>query len=624
MRKFKASIDQELDEMRRCKADMQQLKDEITNQYGVGYYQRDKQRIVISAPEIVIGNVLKDGSLIPNESSKVIIRSNSIIQEGVGNAYGRGSIVNKAPQIKNVCVDVGVDGLEAVVREDSQFTVQAQGIALQSENTNGTFVDIPCASKGEICLKADEHVTVAALAPLKYRKSQIEAEIKIQESAKDTYEEAANLGLDSIKTCTDELSALFKRCSEYFHATTNMVQAPVFANLVNIEDAHKSIKAKQATLCQLTKEFQENTSKAAEASRQLKTLKAQKTAIEETQRKVDNNECTNAAIDICAENTNIHSVNADNTMCTSEGAGVSISGKNIELSAISARTGLIKNSKLSVNTAHINLSTANTKDVEGKSTKLAEGDVKITSREIYLESVDKEYNADNAAQGAAAEDLYVEKELTKGGTISLRAKNVDVKSQNVQGEPDGKFTVNSKIVTMAAQSQDKQSKQWVTANDSIFTMNYGGAFFSSGWLALLANKDMMFSAGENIDIQQGGDKATIQLSKGKAILKGQESNFMGKTIISGTTTFKGDAQFVTASMEGLKVSGGFEGPHTIEGTEVKPAEGGNEKLDSVVKLSDLEEKINKINEASENEMEEERKEVDKQKAEEQKEIKPGT
>ncbi len=622
MRKFKASIDQELDEMRRCKADMQQLKDEITNQYGVGYYQRDKQRIVISAPEIVIGNVLKDGSLIPNESSKVIIRSNSIIQEGVGNAYGRGSIVNKAPQIKNVCVDVGVDGLEAVVREDSQFTVQAQGIALQSENTNGTFVDIPCASKGEICLKADEHVTVAALAPLKYRKSQIEAEIKIQESAKDTYEEAANLGLDSIKTCTDELSALFKRCSEYFHATTNMVQAPVFANLVNIEDAHKSIKAKQATLCQLTKEFQENTSKAAEASRQLKTLKAQKAAIEETQRKVDNNECTNAAIDICAENTNIHSVNADNTMCTSEGAGVSISGKNIELSAISARTGLIKNSKLSVNTAHINLSTANTKDVEGKSTKLAEGDVKITSREIYLESVDKEYNA---AQGAAAEDLYVEKELTKSGIISLRAKNVEVKSQNVQGEPDGEFNVNSKIVRMGAQVQDKQSKKLVPAQDSLFTVNYSGTFIAATeWLGLLATKNVLVSSEENIGILQGVNKAVIQLNDGKATMKGQEIDIMGKTIVNGIATFKADAQFASASIDGLHVKGGYQGPHSLEGSTVEAAPANDPKFEPNVKSSDLEENINKINETSEKEKEEERKEVEKQKEEEQKEIKPGT
>ena len=67
MKDFKASIDKELNEMRRCKAEMQQVKREITKQLESGHYVRDNDRIIISAPEIVIGNVLKDGTLIPNE-----------------------------------------------------------------------------------------------------------------------------------------------------------------------------------------------------------------------------------------------------------------------------------------------------------------------------------------------------------------------------------------------------------------------------------------------------------------------------------------------------------------------------------------------------------------------------
>lgn len=181
MQNFKASIDKELDEMRRCKAEMQQLKKEIINEFSQGYYKRDNQRIVLSAPEIIIGNVLRDGTLIPNESSTVTIRANTIRQEGVGTAYGFGRIINKATQIKNICVDVGLDGCEAVADADSRFTVQAQGIALRSESTEGTFVEAPSAGKGEISLKADNHVTLAALTPLAYRKTQIANQIERQQ-----------------------------------------------------------------------------------------------------------------------------------------------------------------------------------------------------------------------------------------------------------------------------------------------------------------------------------------------------------------------------------------------------------------------------------------------------------
>ncbi len=615
MQNFKASIDKELEEMRRCKAEMQQLKQEIANQFSMGVYQRDNNRIVISAPEIIIGNVLKDGSLIPNEPSTVIIRSNTIRQEGVGTAFGRGCIINKAPRIQNVCADAGVDGYEAVVGDDSMFTVQAQGIALQSESTDGTFVDVPSAGKGEINLQADEHVTMAALAPLAYRKSQIVDLIKSQEDDKKKYEDEAKNILSQIESCTKTLSQLYDGGAKIYDGKSPNGDKEDFQaapNVVDIEELHQTLKLEQSSLNQLIREFQESTSRAAEASRKVKSLKAEQKKIETTQENVKNHKSTNAAIDIYAENTNIQSVNANYEICTSESAGLDIAAKNVEIGAIDHRQGVICDSTFSVNTQHINLSTANKKFNGDKLEMPAEGDVKITSRAIVMESVDKEYDPNNATSGASDEGPIAEKELTKGGMIQLRAKNIYVKSQTTDGQAEGEFNVNSKIVKMGALNQSKNSDNLTVAKGSLLDLSYEGASIASTeWLSVSSDKKTVVSGKEDLELQQDFDKAAIQLNNGKATLKGKDTNIMGTTTLTGKATFKADANFATATVKELTVSSAIKTPNSNEGTPGAPASAADETLGLLMKLTELEQKIKEINQQAEQTKKQEDEQVEK-------------
>ena len=612
MKDFKASIDKELNEMRRCKAEMQQVKREITKQLESGHYVRDNDRIIISAPEIVIGNVLKDGTLIPNEPSKVIIRSNTIRQEGVGNTFGRGSIINKATEIKNICADAGLDGFENVVSDDSLFTVQAQGIALQSESADGTFADVPSAKKGEISLQADNHVTVSALAPLGYRKAQVVDAIEYQEKLKKQFVDAANRKINQIEICTKTLNQCYDEGINIFNGQVNGMKENFKAapKLLDIENLQKIMKQKQEVLYQLILEFQENTSKAAEASRQIKSLNAEKTKIEATQEKVKNHENTNAAIDIFAENTCIQSIDANYEICKSDGAGLDITAKNVGIGAIDHGKGLIYDSNFSVNTHHVKLSTAN-KKFNGDTLELpAEGDVKITSRDIILESVDKEYNEENATPGTSADEMIKEKQLAKGGSIKLRAKNVNVRSQTTEGEPEGEFNVNSKIVKMGAVSQDEKSDNLTVAKDSLIALNFEGAHIAAvDWLSINSRKNAVFSAMENLEIQQDEDKAVLQLTDGKATLKAKDTNIMGTTTLTGETTFKADAQFETASIKKLTVDSGLKTPNSSEGDVGAPASAADETLGLLIKLSELEEKINEINQKSDQVKKDEQEQV---------------
>ncbi len=615
MKDFKASIDKELDEMRRCKAEMQQVKQEITKQMESGHYVRDNDRIIISAPEIVIGNVLKDGSLIPNEPSTVIIRSNTIRQEGVGTTFGTGSIINKATEIRNICVDAGIDGFENVVSEDSLFTVQAQGIALQSESTDGTFADVASAKKGEINLQADNHITVSALAPLGYRKVQVVDAIEQQEKIKKEYEKATNSKMNQIENCTKTLNLCYEEGINLFNGQVNGMKEGFKAapRLLDIENLQKIMKQKQEALYQLILEFQENAAKTAEANRQIKTLKAEKEKIEKTQENVRNHKSTNAAIDIFAENTNIQSVDANYEICKSEGAGLDITAKNVGISAIDHNKGLIYDSNFSVNTHHVKLSTANRK-FNGETLDLpAEGDVKITSRDIVLESVDKVYDDKKATPGASEDTLLAEKQLAKSGSIKLRAKNINVRSQTTEGEPEGEFNVNSKIVKMGALYQDEETKELVVAKDSLIDLNYAGASItSSDWLALNSQKSTLLAAKESLEIQQDEDKAVIQLADSKTILKSDEAQIMGTTTLTGKTTFKADAALETASIKKLTVSDAIKTPNSNEGNVGTPAPAADETLELLVKLTELEEKIKEISDKSDQVKKDEEEQVKKE------------
>lgn len=613
MKNFKASIDKELAEMRRCKSEMQQLKKDLANQYAAGYYKRDDKRIVISAPEIVIGNVLKDGTLIPNESSTVIIRSNNIRQEGVGTAYGSGSITNKATEIKNICVDSGLDGLEAVVKNNSSFTVQAQGITLQSEKANGTFAETPCALKGELSLYADEHIVVSAQAPLSFRKTRITEAITELENDKTQFENLAKSKLVQIENCTKSLNTLHSEVTQLFNSQVNGKKEAFKAapKVVEIKELQNVIKIKHSLLYQLIKEFQECTSKAAEANRQAKTLKEAKTAIEETEKKIKNHENTHASVDIFAENTNIQSIDAGGDICKSKDAGVSITAKNMAVNALDSSTGLIDDSNFSVNMNHVKLSTANKKPSGEKFELPAEGDVVITSRDIILESVDKEYLANLEAQYAEEggtpggdihkSEIYPEKELTKGGIIKLRAKNVFVRSQAVDGKAEGEFNVNSKIVKMGGYDCDKNSGTISMAEESLFDVKYNASnVYGENWVCINSQKDAVVSALENLELQQStNNDSLLQLSKGKATLKGNETNIMGTTTMKGETTFKANAQFETASIKELQVSSAIKTPNSQEGSPGKPASAGKEEVELFVKLDELENKIKEITQKAE-------------------------
>ena len=132
---FQKNVEKDLEEIHKQKAAIQQMKTEIFEELeGIRYY-RDPNRIIISAPEIIIGNVDKSGDLLGG-TGRVIIKGKDVGFDGVGET---GSIVSRAPSIRQVAVDPGSDGLENVVCDISEVVTQACGISLQSNNATDVF-----------------------------------------------------------------------------------------------------------------------------------------------------------------------------------------------------------------------------------------------------------------------------------------------------------------------------------------------------------------------------------------------------------------------------------------------------------------------------------------------------
>ena len=71
---FESSVKKDLAEIRKCKAEIQQMRQDTEFERQKGRYIRDDERLILSAPEIIIGNVDETGVHFDSAGSTVIVR----------------------------------------------------------------------------------------------------------------------------------------------------------------------------------------------------------------------------------------------------------------------------------------------------------------------------------------------------------------------------------------------------------------------------------------------------------------------------------------------------------------------------------------------------------------------
>ena len=636
---FQKSVEKDLEEIHQQKAEVQQIKSDIFNRMGEGLFYHDDKRIVISAPEIVIGNVDKSGEL--QGFGRIVVKGNQISQEGVGET---GCIISRAPSIRQLAVDPGIDGLENVVCNTSEIVSQAGSVVLHSSDATDAFSQIPAVpAKGGLYIHADNNLKLEAAISADGRKEAIEGEVKMLTAQADDLKKQ----MEAEKKSLDDF---FKQMSNLHMLEEGMNVPDLYLSricLSDIQELHDQMESLMPSLYKSTVGFIHCVSQLAEVNRRKKALEKEKDAIK-TGDDFKNN-TTGASMTINAESINVAAVDGDGNLHTNPGSGitvrtplmgismmddkgkliengsfgvnaqnisftsfdpsddgkelpitgkVNIQARDINMEAIDYQLDedkgpmekeLTKDSKITMTAKTIEVATTSPKDIErddqGKITKgeyTAEGDVIIKSKTVSVESLDYE-----------VKDGKLEtKALAKDGKVSVRAEKTDVLAADAEGKATGSISLNAKAVSVKSMDVDKEklTDDKLAAGSTMTLVSekmYVGAKSKDIKSKKLqaVSEEMGLFADKTFEAQQGDGKAVVQLDGGNANVGGSKSQIYGDTVINGKTEVKDELKAPKATIDNLEAKSSFKSQNISDGIAVPGAAAGG-SLSAKLKTED--------------------------------------
>lgn len=559
---FQKNVEKDLDEIRRYKSEVQQMKIDLIDHLEKGRYVRDEQRVIISAPEIIIGNVDKSGTLCGSHS-KIILRGTDICLDGVGaGASGVGSIVSRAASIRQIAVDPGMDGQENVAKGISEIISQARNVTIRSEKqANDVFPTYGLSgSDGGITLSSDGQISLNATLPCETLKERLEQEETALTTQTNDLKKEASQAKSEVSSLISQIDKLFDQ------DLMNLDETMTRTNYIDIDELHEEIRNISGTIYSAMTRYFNVLSRLAETNRQLNSIKEQKEAAGQLQSSFKD-QPTDTFISLRSENISLTSTDGDGNLRTNQGAGIRLAGKEISLTSYGNDGALIKESGIYMGSQDVEINTANPKIADKSSDLPAEGSVRVISKEIQVEAVDYEMK----------DDKTEEKSLTKEGSFTLRAEKINLNATDTEGKATGTIAANAKAVEVKAMDVDKEKRtdKELAAGSSLLLLAekvYVGARdkkMRSKNVQVASDKVGLFG-DTTIELQQDG-KAILQLSGGDTALSGSKTTLYGEMTSQGKTTFKSDVTAETVEMKNLKVDSSFKTPYTTEGISVPGA-----------------------------------------------------
>ena len=638
LEKFQKCVDQGVEEMHQQKAEVQQIKNDIFSRLDSGNIIRDDRRIVLSAPEIIIGNVDKSGTLI-DEAGTVVVRGHRLALEGAGES---GSVVTRAPLIEQKAVNPGIDGRENVVGGTSQIVSQACSIMLHSSNATDAFSPVPAnPGNGGISIHADSQLNIEAAVSAEQRKKQIEDTLKVLDKQSGDLKSSMTAQKSAVDKFIDDMVKLVEK-EEKLNVTENY---ETFVNLSDIDALHDEMDELMPALLTSIQGFIDTVSELAEVNRRKKALKAEKDKIktgDDFKKKT-----TGASMSIKAETINVATADGDGNLHTNGEAGISVRTPRMAMSMHDEEGALVEDGYFNVSAHDININTANPKEKEWP----VEGKINIWSKEVSIEAIDYKKND---------KDVLMEKELTKDGKITIGAKTIEVSTANPKGVErddkgkltkgeytgDGELTLKSKSISVEGldyEVKDGKQKAKALTKDSKVTIRAekqtiiaaDGEGKATGSIAINAKAvsvksmdvdkekltDKSLASGstmtlvsekmfvgqktksekskklqlvgeelgafgdKTLEIQQGDGKAVVQLSGGNASMGGSKSQIYGDTTINGKADIKGDVKAPKGVFDNLEAKNSFKSQNISDGIAIPGAPGGG-NLSAKLKTED--------------------------------------
>jgi hypothetical protein len=605
---FEASVTKDLEEMRQCKAEMRHLSAEFSSKLKKGRYERDDERIILSAPEIIIGNVDSEGMLLGG-SSVITVRGTDVAVQAAGDA---GKVETRAASIRQVAEDPGDDGREHVVGPVSEVVSHARQIIVQSEDADGTFAlaDVPGADSG-VFIHADEQVDISATATAESREERIQMLIESLESRKEDLMEELDLQKESFKETSKEIDELMDDREKLLKDEESII-----TTFEDIEWLNTQIDEASTSLAQTTAHYAEVLSLLGEVHRQIKSLKDQKAAIIKGDE--FKQQSTGASVAITGETISLISADGEGNLRDTPESGITMKANKVSVASVESDGQLKPEGRISLQAKHVEVATAGETDQQWEddgtltaATYTTEGDFTLKSQNIAIEGVDYEI----------ADKQYKEKQLTADSKIKLRAKTIEVSTEgsaNIEVDAEGKVTkatmtaegdviVKSKTVTVASADYDVEggeAKEKALTKDGSVTIkaektdlapvDAEGKLLAGSSMSLVAEK--MFVGAKSKDVrskllqaasdsvglfadttleaQQGDGKAVLQLDGGNASVGGGKTHVFGATTINANTEIKGEMKAPKATIDIVEVKSAFKTPNIQDGIAAGAAGGG--------------------------------------------------
>ena len=622
LQNLQSSVSKDLAEIRKQKAEIQQLKVDIINEVARGKFIRDNERIVLSAPEIVIGNV-DAGGMLYGEGGSIIIRGQNLGLEGVGE-YG--NVKTRAAIISQTAIDPGPDGIEEVVRSNSSITSQAKHITLESHEAeeNGYFARSPqTAGASGVRIHADEAVEIDASQSSENRLAAIESKLSEVSAQAQSLDLEATTAIMKITPIVAEMEVMLR--GQDLINSDEMIMRVTSTYIDDLTDqfndllpqAYNALNSTINTMAQL-----------AEAKRRKKALEDEKQKVKDASEKFKE-ETTGAHLKVTAEQMAIASMDGDGNIRENKEAAINVQTGRMAITTYKKDGSLIDNSYVRIATHDVDISTVNRQlKEEGKldGDYTTEGSVHINSKDVSVKAVD--YSIDNGK--------YQEKDQTKDSRFSIRSENMCMlsydKDKNTTGtwyvtanqmgqasfDKDGNTTGTLRIaaeqMSMAAKDKDAKASGQLTVNakdvfvksmDTDASSGSDKGLASGGNMVILAEKMFVGRTNENTltqelqisadktgvygkttaEIQQDGGKALLQLDGDKVAIKGDKLEYYGDNTVNGKTEFKADVKAPKLEADNIEAKSSFKSPNISDGFSA-PSSPSSAQLNAKLKEND--------------------------------------
>ena len=620
MSAFESSVEKDLKEIRKCKADIQQMRNEIQREKQGNYFVRDAQRIILSAPEIILGNVDPDGVLYDGAASKIVLRGTDVDLEASGNG---GRVETRAASIRQIAEDPGSDGHEHVVGVLSEVVSQARQIVIQSDDATGAFSALPSSGGSGVCIHTDSQIEISATQTAESREKQLENRIKELETRKSQLKEQAADHKESFGDLIKEIEELMQKREELVK-DDNAIRT----KYNEMEEANAELELVTESLGEEARSYSAILAMLSETNRLLKCFKDEKSKIKKGDDFKKN--ATGCAVSILGERIGLASVDGEGNLRDTDGSGIAMTANRVSIAAIEADGKLKEKGQVRIQAKNVEVTTAGTADAtydKGELTKAtyeAEGDFTLKSKNITIESVDyevadkkrkeKQLTADSKiklraktievstessanvevddegkltkANYKAEGDIIVrsktltvastdndlendetkEKALTAGGTITIRAEKMDLAATDTEGKATGSVSINAKNVSLKSMDTDKESHddKALAAGGTMLivseTMNVGAKSKDMKSKKVEAmSEEISVAADKTLEHSQGDGKASVKLADGKATVEAS------KTQIGCDTEVKGEVKAPKATIDKVQVNQSFKSPNITDG-----------------------------------------------------------